>query len=434
MKIQLIHPPADKTYEGIEAAWLKSVPTGLALIASSIDDVCEVEIIDGNNMELPAILSMIDADVVGVSDWYSKHANALAIVEYAKNIGAKTVIGGPNATHLGERILKNNPFVDFVIAGDGEESFRKLVLGKHLKDIPNLIYKLDDKILKNKREDISLVKLFDLEHIVNPDYNPENPVPISSIRGCIKAEKDDRCSFCSIDHSLKLMSAEKVWEQVDLLNSKYGFDFFFETGDSFIVGKYPQMLLESRPDHLKNIKFRVYASPDQITEESAETFKALNVYEIFIGIESSDTDILRKAGKLYSKEDIDRALHLVNRAGIQRMQLPFIYGLPGETDESMEKTFQYAKSIVKAYPDVRILSSLPLPIFGSELFENIRKDSEARKLYKGDLDRDDFFDYEQLVRIQTAMQTLVDYDSVLNYVNKTSVLVGMDNAAGFGLV
>lgn len=431
MKIQLIHPPADEKYNCLEAKWLKSAPIGLELIASALPKSCVVEIIDGNNMSLQEILERIDGGYVGVSDWYSKHDNALKILERAKKKGAITIIGGPNATHLSDRILRNHSFVDYVVVGDGEEALRRIVSGENSQTISNLVYRANDEIRRNVVNNVNLNRIFTIEHILNPDYNRKNPFPLSSIRGCIKAEKYGRCSFCSIEHRLKLMSPKSVWEQISLLKDRYGFEYFFETGDSFVVGIFPELLLESRPDHLKKIKFRIYASPDQINEPVVETLKKLNVKEIFLGVESIDENILEQAGKRYYKNQIDKALSLINKAGISA-QVPFIYGLPEESQKSMKNTFEYARQIVHKFPGIKMLVSMPIPLIGSRLFEELRADKIVKREYDGDLDWDDSFDYESLIKLQTKFRTSVKYENICEYVTKTRALVGERNVAGFG--
>ncbi len=433
MKVQLIHPPADKGYKTPEAQWLKSAPIGLELIAAAIEDKHEVCIIDGSNMSIEQVLSSIDGDYVGVSDWYSKHENALRILAEAKERGATTLMGGPNATHLAGRILRNHAFVDYAIKGDGEDAARRIISGKSPSTIPNIVYRDGTEIKENPVENVALNRIFDLDHIVNPNYNKQNSFPISSIRGCIKAEIDKRCSFCSMDHKLKVMGAENVWNQIDLLNTKYGLNYFFETGDSFIVGKYPQILLEKRPTHLKDMGFRIYASPDQIDETTLETLKQLNVREIFLGVESINQDILTQAGKKYSIKQIDQAITSISSAGIE-LQIPFIYGLPGESERTMDDTYDYARNIMAKYPETKLLVSTPLPLIGSSLFENLRADPRIRKEYPGDLDNDDSFDYEALSELQTRYSTYVSYAQINKHVAKTRALAREDNVAGCGIL
>jgi radical SAM superfamily enzyme YgiQ (UPF0313 family) len=433
MKIQLIHPPADEGYDGPEAQWLKSAPIGLELIAGAIGDKHDVQIIDGNNMPLEQIFARIEGDYVGVSDWYSKHENALKILAEAKKRGAVTLIGGPNATHLAERILKNHPSVDYAITGDGEDATRRIIAGEEPSKIPNLVYRNGTDVRRNPTENVALNQIFNLEHIINPHYSKENPFPISSIRGCIKAETDKRCSFCSMDHRLKVMGAENVWKQIDLLNSKYGFNYFFETGDSFIVGRYPQILLERRPEHLRDVRFRIYASPNQIDERTTEVLRQLNVQEIFLGVESTDQNILTQAGKKYSVEQIGQAISSISSAGIE-LQVPFIYGLPGESERTMKNTHNYARDLMTRYPKTKLLVSTPLPLIGSALFEDLRTDSRIRKEYLGDLDADDSFDYEALSRLQTKYRTSVEYAQMNQYVANTRALAMTGNVAGCGIL
>jgi radical SAM superfamily enzyme YgiQ (UPF0313 family) len=433
MKIQLIHPPADEGYDSPEAQWLKSAPIGLELMAKALGNQHEVEIIDGSNMTMQDILAKIEGDYVGVSDWYSKHQNALRILRAAKKKGAVTLIGGPNASHLAQRILKNHYFVDYAVIGDGEEAIKRIVSGEEIHKIPNLAYRKGEEIIKNPVESIKLDRIFDLDHIISPNYSKENAFPISSIRGCIKAELDKRCSFCSMDRKLRIMDAKNVWKQIDLLRSRYGFDYFFETGDSFIVGKYPEILLKKRPKHLANVRFRIYAGPDQIDEEIMKTLKQLNVKEIFLGVESSNQDILNQAGKNHSVKRISSAIEVIYSAGLE-MQVSFIYGLPNESDCTMDRTYQYAKDLMKKYPKTKLLVSTPIPLIGSALFEELRNDQRVRNNYDGDLDADDSFDYQSLIELQTEYRTSTSYSRIMEYVARTRALAKEGNVAGCGIL
>ncbi|TKJ17794.1 hypothetical protein CEE44_04670 [Candidatus Woesearchaeota archaeon B3_Woes] len=435
MKIQLIHPPIDEEYKGHAIKdWLMGPPTGLELIAKATELFVEetnIEVIDGNRHSLDTILKTISADFVGMSSQYSNYHNALNILRQAKLKGATTVIGGPNINHIAKRTLRNNPFIDYAVVGDGEDSFSMLVKGIPFSDIPNLVYRENNNIKENQKISIRLGMLFDLEHLDWKVYDKNDQVPISSIRGCIKAQTDGRCTFCSIDSLLRVMAPEKVWQQIDILNRKYGFNYFFETGDSFVVGNFPQKLLESRPNHLSEIKFRIYTSPDQITPEIVEVFRELNVKNLLLGIESANDTILEKSGKAYSRQDIDNALNLLYGADMDLI-LPFIYGLPGESEKTLENNYQYAKEVVKRHPGMFVLASKAIPMVGSELFTNLMNNTTIKSQYQGDLLRDDILDYQQLIKLQTKHFTSVTYEKVSEYTEKTRNLVGETRTPSFG--
>ncbi|MCX6799406.1 MAG: radical SAM protein [Candidatus Diapherotrites archaeon] len=424
--VQLVHPRDDKWYGGFYIQSHFGPPIGLAVIAkaikSAIKDVT-VQIFDGNVTPLNEILERIGADFVGVSDWYSNHLNALRILEQAKARGATTIIGGHNVNYLAERILANNPFVDFAVAGDGENSIPFLIAGKKPAEIPNLVYRDGGRIIRNRREESDLDILFDLDGLEKLNCGPGRPFPLSSIRGCVKAEKEGRCAFCSIDHKLKIMNPDFFWRQVKLLFEKYGMDYFFETGDSFVVGDYPERLLAARPKELSKIKLRCYARPDQLNEKNAKILKKLNMKEIYLGVESINDNVLRNAGKSYSKKDIKKAVRLLEKNRICFM-VPFLYGLPGETRKTAAETLAFAKKLVKRHPKMKIIAGIVVPLPGTELFENIKRNKKALAGYPGDLGKDDFFDYKKLVQIHTKYFTSLTYEELRDFVEKTSALVG----------
>ena len=344
-KLQLIRPPLDNEYSDKQIQELMSVPIELCILASKLRNSIEVEVIDGMYSTIEEILSRIDADIVGVTDIYSFHQNSISVLKQAKLLGATTIIGGHNVNYLADRILNNHSFIDYAIVGDGEDALDKLIKKAPLKSIQNLFYRQGSDIVYNTRIDSTPHNLFDLENLIDlTHFDPEKPLPISSIRGCIKAQRSERCSFCSIDHELKIMNPKMVWEQIDRLHSMYGSNYFFETGDTFIIGNYPSKLLQSRPEHLKHIQFKIYSRPDQIDSKSIEILNELNVKEIFLGIDSINELILKNADKNYHKEDVERAVNIILDRGMN-LYVPFMYGLPGETLETANENFNFAKRI-----------------------------------------------------------------------------------------
>ncbi len=285
-----------------------------------------------------------------------------------------------------------------------------LVAGKEVRDIPNLVYRVGDEIVANPRRSVRLKRIFDLDDLVDwQNFDVNTSFPISSVRGCIVAALKARCNFCSIDTSLQIMSPELMWEQIRLANERYGSTFFWETGDTFNIGTLPQKVLAARPDDLSHIKLRMYTIPDQIDDEMMRTLKDLNAERLFFGVETMDDELLRKVGKSYTSEDVLRSLELAEKYGVS-LHVPFIYGLPGTTTEIIERDYQAAKSMVEKFPNITMIVSLPVPFPGTGLFEALRKDPRTKVEYNGDLDRDDFFDYEALVRLQTKYFTSVTYE------------------------
>jgi len=306
MKIQLIRPPFDSWYDNQgQLTEFEAPPIGLCMMAGEIkkNTSVQVEIIDGVRSSLDDI--EIDGDIVGVTEDYSRHLSALKLLRKAKEQGATTLIGGPNVSPLVENILLNHKYIDYAVVGDGEDTLPRFVNDEYIRQIPNLAYLRDGKVIRNTTENVSLNKFYDLDDIVDLDLKEENALPLSMIRGCIKAEQKGRCSYCSIDHALKVMKSEVGWEQIRILNEKYSVDYFWETGDSFVVGNFPERFLAARPDDLSDVHFRVYVRPNQLDEKNAKILKDLNVTNLFIGVESGDNTLLENANRACTREDID---------------------------------------------------------------------------------------------------------------------------------
>jgi radical SAM superfamily enzyme YgiQ (UPF0313 family) len=437
-KVQLIRPPLDDWYDVGQFEDCISVPAGLCLLAEGLDDV---EVLDGMYVPLEDTLARVEADVVGVTDIYPTHASALEVLKEAKKKGAVTVIGGTNVTFLAERILANNDFVDYVVVQQGEEAFNEqtlanLVLGMGLEKIPNLVYR-GQRTRSEKK--VPLKRLFELEKLVDwHNFRKDNFFPLSSIRGCIKAELEGRCTFCSIGTGMNVMDPDLVWDQIDILSSMYEVKRVWEGGDSFIVKNFPQRLLAARPDHLSHIQWKMFTRPDDITEEIADVLAALNSVEVFIGAESADDGLLKRANKGYTTKEVYAALDRLHARGMT-VHTPFIYGLPGdrpetgESPETLEKTYQMALHITKEYPLTKVISSMPVPIPGTQLFEQLRSDERVQERYPGDIDKDDLIDYGALVRLQTEYFTSVTFEALLEYREKTKELVPAGQRTSFDI-
>jgi radical SAM superfamily enzyme YgiQ (UPF0313 family) len=417
--VQLIRPPLDPWYKEKRLESMTTVPANLCLLANCVEFPDRVIVSDYlDNLEGKPDK---DAQLVGATDLYASHLSALKLMKQAKRNGSETVLGGFNVDFLAERILRNHHYVDYVVVGDGEEALAALVWGENPELISNLVYRDGDQIIRNEREFVPINRLFSLRHLDDLEYDIAKPVPLSGVRGCIKAESEGRCSFCSIDRRLKVASPEIYWHQIRLLYEEYGFSYFWESGDSFLVGNFPRRVLEARPSDLDHIQFKAFTSPTGHTPEMTRTLIELGMKELFIGVESANDNILRRANKSYTVRDIVDALELFRGSRVD-LHLPFMYGLEGETRDTAKANFEFAKWATGEFDVSIVISSLPVILPGTELFENIRRDERISAEYEGDLDRDDFFDYNALTRLHLEHFTDVDFEEMEELVRKTRAL------------
>lgn len=450
VKLDLVHSRNDPEYaELISGYSTLPPPSGLEILASYVQKnmpSATIMVHDGWHQEDVSL--QIEGDFVGISDWFTSHKNAMQIARKAKerNPSCKTIIGGPNASNLGDRILLNHPYVDYVVVGDGEEALLKILEGTSSTEIPNLWYR-DGKLAKFtflRNVPLNSLPLFDFDHTQlsslqeydarRQDYREDidrTPIPVSSIRGCIKATKIGKCSYCNIPlQSIRVASPEQFWKQIEKLHRKYGVTSFFETGDDFIVGTYPEQLLKTKPSNLE-ARFRIYASPDKIDGKIAEVLKKIGVREIFLGIENINPEVLARANKFYNVTKVEDSVRNCQEHGIG-VFLPFLFGLPGETEETARKNDGFARNIIEKYNNVhRVLYSLAVPIVGCSWFTELSGDSEVRRQYP-EITTTDSLDYAYLTKLSIQTLCSVELDTLLKILDYPPSAGKKERTASYG--
>src|ERR1051326_1771109 len=111
-------------------------PLNIATIGAFIkehDPSREVELLDADMIGMTNLCKRISSEIVGISCNIMTYDAALKIAESASANGSKVVLGGPFPTSMPETILKNRPYVDAIVSGDGE-----IAMFKYLKGEPEI--------------------------------------------------------------------------------------------------------------------------------------------------------------------------------------------------------------------------------------------------------------------------------------------------------
>jgi len=439
MKIQLIFPPIDESYGGNSLTAWRSPPSGLAQLAKAAEfsgvPRKDIEILDGNFLSLNEIVDRLEPGLTGITTWYNNANNKRKIAKAAKKKRSLVVVGGHDVNEVtAQRMLDNNNSIDFAVKGKGisvmpfiikeaEKYFRSGRIQKGVLD-GSQFSELWERSMLFDFEALDWTKYLDQEY---------TQIAVDGIRGCIKAERQERCSYCSIEDRLSVRDPRQVWGQVALINGMYGFDFFFETGDTIMVGNYVQRLLETRPNGLEHIKWRIYTGADELEPCVIDMFEKLNVEQLFIGVESHDNAVLKANNRSNTEEDNERAVSMAI-GGPWELHLSAHYSSRGESEESMRKTYDFLERTKEKHGEKMFVVAGPtIPLAGSADFSWLANNSEARSRYSGDLKKDDVFDYEELTKLKVDLMTDTSYESVQHYVQKTMELMGKNRAPGFGV-
>jgi anaerobic magnesium-protoporphyrin IX monomethyl ester cyclase len=402
MRVQLILPPVDERYHKLSRSGCFP-PLGLTSVATYLEQELsleQMEILDGELLQQAEILARLSADVVGISVSILSYHNSVEIMRQAKAKGSLVIVGGHHATAMPEKILRNRPSADFVICDDGEIPTARLLRGEAKQFIPNLAFRDGSAIVRNKSVNTSLDafpipsrKFLDFPaywanwQAQNPNKPFRRPTSIYSQKGCAWRDKTGGCVFCGrMDMGWRGRSTKRVWEEVEYLVKEYKIDYIWEACDTVLSDKdWFSQFAEDKPPDI-NPAFLFYARVDEITPETVKHLKRVNAYEVFLGVESGDEGMMKSAIKGASVRRNLRAAELLRDNGIKIFP-SFVLGLPGESNESLKHSIDFAHQLSDlGNVDVMAVSIL-MPLPGSKSLDMLLSLPEMKEKYG---DTDDF--------------------------------------------
>lgn len=107
------------------------------------------------------------------------------------------------------------------------------------------------------------------------------------------------------------------------------------------IARYLEPIRARLGEH-SDVEFTVEANPGSLTAEKLAALRECGVNRVSIGAQSIFDRFLRQLGRVHRAADIDRAVGLCREAGIQRISLDFIFGIPGQTLRDWRETLERA--------------------------------------------------------------------------------------------
>lgn len=329
------------------------------------------------------------ADLVGITCPFSLRINpTLRMAKLVKGIDKRiiTVVGGIHPTIFPLETV-NHEEIDYVIVGEGEESFLSLI--RHIEsgnksqdiDVEGVAYKdgENEKLSPKKKfiEDLDLIP-FPARDLLPMEFYIQRPIilyglgkgrsaSIITSRGCPK-----RCTFCSmyLTHGRKWRgrSASNIYEEIRLLVEEYRTEEIFFNDDYLTFDKVRmkelcELILSKR------LKFR-WNTPNGVPVHALDSelvtlMKKAGCVNICVGIESGNEIVRNKImRKGVSEETIRKGLEICKKVGLPVVGF-FIIGTPGEN----ENTFKDTIKMVKEFPFSMIATSFFTPFPGTKLYD-----------------------------------------------------------------
>lgn len=283
------------------------------------------------------LLARENPTVFGLSVFQGTAAASMFAFKIAKehHPGIKTVMGGgifsdqlaPGSPNF-ERFLEKAPYIDKLIADEGEILFLKYLQG----ELPGnqRLYTLKD--INGEILDISLLPAPDFADM-DVVYYPT--LAVYNSRGCPYT-----CRFCSETvrwGKYRKKKADRVIEEMKALYDRYGSQLFLMT-DS-LLNPTASDLASAMQDSSVPFYWDGYlrVAPETCSRDTVLQWRRGGFYRARLGVESGSQHVLDLMNKKISVEQIKDTLYNLASAGIKTTTY-WVIGYPGETEEDFQHT------------------------------------------------------------------------------------------------
>lgn len=388
------------------------VPVGLLSIAAALEGRgCEVDVLDclvsehsvfegGKNFTrygipsdtLKGLISGSKPDLVGISSQFTTQEESVldtAQLVKAVDSSVKVVVGGANVACRGRHLVESG-CIDVAVRSEAEDTINEVVDSlrgrRQLRTVKGIIYKEADCVVDTGCrpfiDDLDCLPLpayhlVDMERyltlhehgIFSRERGIERAIPLVTSRGC-----PFNCVFCSISQTMgkkwRPQSPQYVIRHLEELSSKYGVRHIHFEDDNLLLDL---KRFEPVMDALMRLKL-TWDTPNgvrvdlSIDETMLRRMKSSGCRSLSVGVESGDQHILDEVVK--KGICLPEVVEFAKRCNQVRLPLKafFIIGFPGETRATMQKTIDFALSLMDCY-GVEPVNLIATPIYGTRLHD-----------------------------------------------------------------
>lgn len=317
-------------------------------------------------------ISSFSPEIVGITVPFTSQAKAgHEMAQIVKKIDSKikVVLGGPYATTYSEKILEDKN-IDFVVRGEGEVTFLKLVkkIEKKARDfsrLPGLSFRQKNKVKTNSKQKLimnlddyqvawdllPMKKYFQAAAKVRASRSistfGKRWATIFTSRGC-----PFHCTFCVVHQVMgrkwRPRSVENVIGEMNFLIKKYKIEHFDIEDDNFTLDK---ERAKEICDRIIENKWRIeWSTPngiraDTVDEELIKKMKESGCVRTIVAPESGSQRVVNKLIK--KGIDLKRVKQVVKWCRKYRLAVDafFVIGMPGEKETEIRKTIKYAREL-----------------------------------------------------------------------------------------
>lgn len=364
---------------------------GIASVGGNIDDEHHVYILDlirkrrRIKQYLRRILTKVRPGLVGLSAMSWQYDTCLRIIKFTKWLlpEVKTALGGYHATLMSQEIAasKEAELIDFIVRGEGEESFRRLVNaleGKdNLQDIPNLSYKKDGYFIHNdcgELLDLSKLKLPIRGkqrltwgyHVVNHKVEV-----LESSRGCTGT-----CKFCSMQQMygrrFRTFPIERILQDLDFIYHTKKTRWVFFADDNLVLAPSRVMslceaIIQKQYNDL-SLMIQADCRSMALNKEMVKKLAQAGCKVVFLGVENDSEENLDFADKSNSGQLAYQAVEMCHKYGMMAIA-GLIFGFPEDDESNIIRNYDFFYKLGADAAYCQILTPYPKTALRNELYQ-----------------------------------------------------------------
>jgi radical SAM superfamily enzyme YgiQ (UPF0313 family) len=336
VEVELLDPylTSEDPLEAARAAAERLRPDLIGLGVRIIDDCIVVDRLDAPDDE-PIDVSFLLPEILELR---------LVLGEAAPD--AMLVAGGAGFSACPQECLEYLG-IDYGVVGAGEEALAAICEGQSLDSVPGLVRRGGER-------GIGAYHLgFGGPTVREPLYAPANSFPVRTRIGCAM-----QCVYCTAANlgrqhasgGIDTVLDEIEQTVVEARGRGVGRVSIFFADDEFNLPdeRHPIAVLQGIVDRglSKHLTWRAYFNPTPFSPEFAELVRETNGH-VSITVDSAADSLLETAQKPFRRRHLDGLVALLSEHGVSA-DLGLIFGLPGETEDTIAETIDFVRSLPKS--------------------------------------------------------------------------------------
>lgn len=307
-------------------------------------------------------INALGADVVGLSAYVWNIALIRAILPHLRG---RIVLGGPQVTGVEAKLLAENPNLDFVVTGEGEQVLVELLealLGrKPIAEVAGLASREFRNAPSGEFLDLALVPPY--YAAIFREHPDLGWIAFQTSRGCPFG-----CRYCcwSSSRTMRYQPLDQVLSELDVILAQRSIRALYFCDSDLLLNKpRTKVILDRIIASGREVDVRFEFNAEHLDDEILGYLERLTQKEVNFGLQTTNPAALRAIGRRFNparfRENFEKA---AQRFG-ERITIDLIYGLPGDDYAGYKASLDF---VLTLGPIRRVLTNPLLVLPGSEFY------------------------------------------------------------------